>query len=151
MHWFDQEFASGDVNQEAVIADYLAHLASLGARSGASVQELIHTNLHDGRVRAWALEGDTFTWSMAIGDLKAGYALVSITYRDATLIGATAAELVDFDLFHPEHELVSDEIDHALDESGGFEQRFRIWPDLVFAVRFRDVDVARRSVEGRHA
>jgi len=29
MHWFDQEFDSGDVEQEAVIADFLAHLARL--------------------------------------------------------------------------------------------------------------------------
>lgn len=150
MRWFGPEFDSGDVDQDAVIADYRRHVAQLGARASDSIGELLHTHLHDARVRQWAMDGTVFTWSLVIGDLERGYEQVTIEYRDATLRSATTAELIDFDLCDPEHELVSDEIDAV---AGGprLEQRFAFWPGFTFAIEFSDVGMAREPIRDRSA
>lgn len=85
MRWFGPEFDSGDLDQIAVVADYHNHVAKLRAKVASSIQELTRTNLHDGLVRAWELEGDTFGWSLVVGDLQVGYELVAIDYLDASL------------------------------------------------------------------
>lgn len=60
MRWFGPEFDSGDLDQIAVVASYHNHVAKLRAKVASSIQELTRINLHDGLVRAWELEGDTF-------------------------------------------------------------------------------------------
>lgn len=44
-------------------------------------------------------------------------------------------------------ELVSDELDARSD--GGFEHRFRFWPDVVFGVGFDQVDVMLSPASGQ--
>ncbi len=151
MRWFGPEFDSGDLDQDVTIADYRSHITELIARAGDSIHELTRTNLHDGLVRAWVLEAGTFTWSLVVGDLRAGYQLATLAYRDATLRGTTAAELIDFDLCDPAHELVSDEIDFATSDPSRLEQRFSFWPGFVFAVQFSEVNVVRERLDHRQA
>lgn len=146
---FGTEFDSGDVDQDVVIAAYRNHLEQLHVKSGDSIRELLHTNLHDGQVRDWVMEQGTFTWSLVIGDLQTGYEYVTIEYQAATLRGVTPSDLIDFDLRDARHELVSDEIDTVPGAQGRLEQRFMFWPDLTFAIEFGDVAIARESLSSR--
>ncbi len=142
MRWFTRHWHEGELTDDEVeqaIRDYAGHLTELVPRLPPDVRALTRLNLHDGQVQEWTTTDVGFAWRLLIGDLQRGYQYAEISYSDAELVGTDGKGLRDLNLTGSPFELVSDEVDVALD--GRYEHRFYFWPGHEFGVRFGSVSV----------
>ncbi len=154
LRWFGADFHAEDASDDdlnALVSSYQNHLQGISALASSALRELIATNLHDGVVRDWQVDGDDFRWALVIGDLQVGYELATIVYKDATLIGVTPEMLRVLHSRDPRYEMVSDELDVADVGRRRLEHRFEFWPRFVFAVQFGDVRISREPLAERDA
>jgi hypothetical protein len=103
------------------------------------IRDLLALDLRAAQVQDWSIAGDSFTWTLLVGDPERGHELATLTYVGAVVLHTNrhhldravevAAELADSGVV---------EI-----EDGGFEHRVTLVPAYPVVVRFWSVEVRR--------
>ncbi len=149
MRWFTRDCLTGglaDEEWQLRYDSYAAHLEDLTPQLADGVAALHPsvTNLHDGQPSEWGYVGRTLRLRVLIGDLQQGYEWVEIEYDDAELFPDRIAEdLASWPL--SDCEIGADEL--TVTSDGRMEQRFLLWPEGEFGVRFATCQVRRSPAD----
>jgi hypothetical protein len=152
MRWFTRAWHRGDLGDaydyEGLVRAYWAHIDMLLPTASPSIRELAHLNLHDARFEEVIIDVQSRSIKIRLigGDRQHGYCALALVYRGAVLDGMATSE-VKYLVERPRTEILYDEIDTV--DSGRYEQRFLIWPEGEFAIRFEDVGLSRVTTTAR--
>ncbi len=145
MRWLTRECLTGGLSDdewERRYNGYASHLEQIKPHlsHGAELLHPEHLNLHDGQPNQWRLDGDKFQMKVLVGDEQVGFEWADIEYHDAELFPDTAHNgLARWPL--TKREIGEDELTET---DTGYEQRFLLWPDGEFGVRFTSCTVTRQ-------
>jgi hypothetical protein len=103
------------------------------------IRDLLALDLHAAQVQDWSIAGDSFTWTLLVGNPDRGHELATLTYVGAVVLQTNRRHLDR--AVEVAAEVAGSEVASA--EDGGFEHRLTLAPAYAFVIRFWSVDVRR--------
>ena len=148
MQWFTRECESGGLSDQEFNSryeNYRTHIESIEylLSDGAELLLPDSLNLRSAVCKSWSFDDSTFLLGLIVGDLQEGYELATIKYYNAELFPHTAITYME-SLSIECREVGKDEL--AIN-SDSYEQRFLLWPEGQFGVKFTSCDVDRKPAE----